>query len=81
MSAQLFQKYLKDALGIAETRIPDLAEGVDKLHSALCQMDSENLGKIQAMGLEVLLMKFALVEKLRDVLSYKNTLPFKTKGV
>jgi hypothetical protein len=37
-------------LGIAETRIPSIIQGLDKLHSSLSSLDDENLEKLKNIG-------------------------------
>lgn len=66
--AKLFEKYLVEEVGIAETRAPELAEAMDKLHSALCQMDTENLAKIHQRTIGGLMRDFSLLEEVREVM-------------
>lgn len=66
--AKLFEKYLIEDLKLAETRAPELAEAMDKLHNALCQMDTENLEKVHQVGLTNLMRTFSQVEEVREVM-------------
>ena len=45
-------------IGIAETRIPELIVGFRTLYDSLVQMDEENLGRVQRVGLNRLFLKY-----------------------
>lgn len=66
--AKLFEKHLVEEVDIAETRAPELAEAMDKLHSALCQMDKANLEKVNRIGLVELMRVFSKIEQVREVM-------------
>jgi hypothetical protein len=66
--SKLFEQYLVRDLGITETRAPELAEAMDTLHRALCQMDIENIDKVHQVGLGNLMRTYSDIEKVKDVM-------------
>lgn len=66
--SKLFEEYLVKEVGIAQTRAPELAQAMDKLHNALCQMDTENLEKVHQVGLVELMREFCKIEEVREVI-------------
>lgn len=67
----------KDALireGIAKTRAGEIACGVQKLHTAICQLDDKNLKRFLVKSIDERLRDFAAVEELRDVMEKKDAL-------
>lgn len=66
--AKLFERYLIEEVGIAETRAPEIAEAYDKLHSALCQLDTENLSKVHQRTIGGLMRDFSVIEEVKEVM-------------
>ena len=76
MRYQRYQTYLENTLGIADTRTPEIAEAMDKLHSALCKLDNENMRKFASMPLYQHLNRFCSDEGVRQLYNYTTEEPF-----
>lgn len=61
----LFQQRLIEELGIAETRAPSIAEGMEALFNALAQLDNKQFGIIKRIGLEKLMDIYSATEEQR----------------
>jgi hypothetical protein len=64
-----FRDYLRKDLGLAESRVYDLDTSIDRLHSAICLLDTDNADIVKSEGLLALLKTFCKIEELRDITS------------
>ena len=62
----LFREYLKES-GISGTRVMDLYNGFRAVHSAICQLDDDNLEILKDIGLNELLRRFGHHEDMKVV--------------
>jgi len=63
-----FEKYLKEEIGITETRTKDLKEAIEQLHRALCRMDTDNLSKVHKITFGGLMREYIKIEEVRNVM-------------
>jgi len=69
-----YQAFLIDKLGLADTRAPDFAEGVQQLHLALCRCDYGNLKVLMTAypGIADLVQDYARLEELGILRNHKG---------
>lgn len=59
--------YLKEQVGVPETRLQPLLIGIEQMYSALSLMDEETINALQFHGLEEIMNKYAGIEGLRKI--------------
>lgn len=70
-----YKNYLDRVVKISDTRIEKLADAVDKLHSAICYLDKQNLEKFDInQSVKDLISTFGELEGMR---SYRDKKRFK----
>ena len=69
-----YQAFLIDKLGLADTRAPDFAEGVQQLHLALCRCDYGNLKRLMTAypGIADLVQDYARLEEVMILRNHKG---------